>query len=46
MFANQRGCDGDRLYFDGDALICVNDTVLAQGKQFDLAEVVILSKYN
>lgn len=31
LYANQQGCDGDRLYYDGCALIVLNGKVLAQG---------------
>jgi NAD+ synthase (glutamine-hydrolysing) len=31
IFANQRGCDGDRLYFDGKACIAINGLMIAQG---------------
>jgi len=24
VYANQRGCDGTRLYFDGSSMVCVN----------------------
>uniref|UniRef100_A0A8C9VDG2 Glutamine-dependent NAD(+) synthetase n=1 Tax=Scleropages formosus TaxID=113540 RepID=A0A8C9VDG2_SCLFO len=40
MFANQRGCDGDRLYYDGCAMIAVNGDIVAQGAQFSLEDVV------
>lgn len=40
MFANQLGCDGDRLYFDGCASIAVNGKVVSQGSQFSIHEVV------
>ena len=43
MYANQRGCDGDRLYFDGCACICVNGEFVAQGEQFALNEVEVLT---
>jgi len=39
LYANQRGCDGGRLYFDGCAMIVCNGQVLAQAKQFDLQDV-------
>jgi hypothetical protein len=29
LFANQRGCDGDRLYFEGNAIISMNGQFLA-----------------
>lgn len=42
MYANQRGCDGDRLYYDGSSLILSNGRVLAQGSQFSLRDVEVL----
>lgn len=33
MYANQIGCDGGRLYYDGCAMIGVNGEILAQGAQ-------------
>ena len=39
LYANQRGCDGGRLYYDGCAMIVCNGHVLAQAKQFDVTEV-------
>lgn len=43
MYANQQGCDGDRLYYDGCALIIVNGKVLAQGSQFSLNDVEVIT---
>ncbi|KAL3234872.1 Glutamine-dependent NAD(+) synthetase [Nakaseomyces bracarensis] len=43
LYANQRGCDGDRLYYDGGALIAVNGKVVAQGKQFALDDVEVVT---
>lgn len=43
LFANQRGCDGDRLYFDGCACIAINGEFVAQGAQFSLKEVEVLT---
>ena len=40
LYANQQGCDGDRLYYDGSAMIATNGSVLAQGSQFALSDVV------
>lgn len=42
VFANQRGCDGDRLYFDGKACIAVNGSPVVQGSQFGLREVEVV----
>lgn len=41
MYSNQRGCDGDRLYYDGCALIMNNGSVVAQGSQFSLRDVEV-----
>ena len=44
LYANQKGCDGGRLYFDGCAMIYCNGSLLAQGSQFeglDEVEVVV-----
>ena len=41
LYANQRGCDGGRLYFDGCALIVANGDCVAQGAQFGLADVEV-----
>ncbi|ANB15267.1 glutamine-dependent NAD(+) synthetase [Sugiyamaella lignohabitans] len=43
LYANQRGCDGDRLYYDGCALIVVNGDVVAQGAQFGLDDVEVVT---
>lgn len=45
LYANQQGCDGDRLYYDGSALIASNGELLAQGSQFALSEVVKCSHH-
>jgi NAD+ synthase (glutamine-hydrolysing) len=43
LYANQQGCDGDRLYYDGCAMIIVNGTIRAQGSQFSLNEVEVVT---
>ena len=43
LYANQQGCDGGRLYFDGCALIAVNGRILAQGSQFSLKDVEVVT---
>ena len=43
LYANQRGCDGGRLYYDGSAMIVCNGTVLAQASQFGLDEVEVIA---
>ncbi len=36
LYLNQQGCDGDRLYYDGCAMIVVNGEIKAQGSHFGL----------
>ncbi|XP_072614796.1 glutamine-dependent NAD(+) synthetase isoform X2 [Vulpes vulpes] len=43
LLANQKGCDGDRLYYDGCALIAMNGHIFAQGSQFSLDDVEVLT---
>ena len=43
LYANQQGCDGGRLYFDGCALIAQNGEILAQGSQFSLKDVEVVT---
>ena len=43
LYANQQGCDGGRLYFDGCALIAVNGRIVAQGSQFSTKDVEIVT---
>ena len=43
LYANQQGCDGDRLYYDGAALIAFNGKIVAQGSQFSLNDVEVVS---
>lgn len=40
MYANQKGCDGDRVYYDGCAMVAINEDIVAQGVQFSLNDVV------
>jgi len=42
-YANQRGCDGGRLYFDGGAFIAVNGVLLAQAPQFSVHDVEVVT---
>ncbi|XP_042372251.1 glutamine-dependent NAD(+) synthetase-like, partial [Plectropomus leopardus] len=39
LYANQRGCDGDRVYYDGCAMVAINGDIVAQGAQFSLNDV-------
>lgn len=43
IYANQKGCDGDRLYYDGCASIIVNGQMVAQASQFSLKDVEVIS---
>ena len=43
LYANQQGCDGGRLYFDGCALIALNGEIVAQGSQFSLDDVEVVT---
>jgi NAD+ synthase (glutamine-hydrolysing) len=43
LMSNQRGCDGDRLYFDGCASIAINGQFVKQGQQFAMKEVEVLT---
>ncbi|EPS39260.1 hypothetical protein H072_6954 [Dactylellina haptotyla CBS 200.50] len=43
LYSNQQGCDGDRLYYDGCAMIIVNGKVVAQGSQFSLKDVEVVT---
>ncbi|XP_071942209.1 glutamine-dependent NAD(+) synthetase-like isoform X2 [Antedon mediterranea] len=39
LYSNLRGCDGERVYYDGGSCICVNGTMMTVGKQFGISEV-------
>ncbi|KAI9726823.1 MAG: glutamine-dependent NAD(+) synthetase [Chrysothrix sp. TS-e1954] len=43
LYSNQQGCDGDRLYYDGCAMIVVNGEIKAQGSQFSLSDVEVIT---
>lgn len=43
LYANQQGCDGDRLYYDGCSFITLNGRVIAQGSQFSLNDVEVVT---
>lgn len=43
LYANQQGCDGGRLYFDGGAMIVINGDVVAQGSQFSPRDVEVIT---
>jgi hypothetical protein len=41
LYANQQGCDGGRLYYDGCACVAVNGKLVAQGSQFSVNDVEV-----
>lgn len=43
LYANQQGCDGGRLYYDGSAMIAVNGDPVAIGSQFSMADVEVVT---
>jgi NAD+ synthase (glutamine-hydrolysing) len=43
LYANQQGCDGERTYYDGSALIIVNGNIIAQSSQFSILDVEVIS---
>ncbi|CAL8404472.1 unnamed protein product [Boreogadus saida] len=43
LYANQKGCDGDRLYYDGCAMLAVNGDIVARGAQFSLDDVEVVT---
>lgn len=43
MYSNHRGCDGNRLYFDGSSMICVNGNIVSQATQFSLNDVEVIT---
>eukprot|EP01124_Arcella_intermedia_P021625 TRINITY_DN3064_c0_g1_i3.p1 TRINITY_DN3064_c0_g1~~TRINITY_DN3064_c0_g1_i3.p1 ORF type:complete len:865 (-),score=231.12 TRINITY_DN3064_c0_g1_i3:2-2596(-) len=43
LYANHQCCDGGRLYFDGCAMILINGKVVAQGSQFSIHEVEVVT---
>ncbi|KAJ2743790.1 glutamine-dependent NAD(+) synthetase [Coemansia sp. BCRC 34301] len=42
LYANQSGCDGDRVYYDGSAMVLANGDVLAMGRQFSITDVDVI----
>jgi len=43
LYANQKGCDGERVYYDGSAMIVLNGQIVAQGSQFSLSDVEVIT---
>ena len=42
-FCNTRGCDGDRLYFEGETFFALNGQLIAMGEVFALEDVKVLT---
>eukprot|EP01065_Artemidia_motanka_P046613 TRINITY_DN70_c0_g2_i1.p1 TRINITY_DN70_c0_g2~~TRINITY_DN70_c0_g2_i1.p1 ORF type:complete len:738 (+),score=274.91 TRINITY_DN70_c0_g2_i1:68-2281(+) len=43
LYANQQGCDGNRLYYDGSAMVMVNGALLKCGTQFSMHDVEVVT---
>nr|XP_014343976.1 PREDICTED: glutamine-dependent NAD(+) synthetase [Latimeria chalumnae] len=43
VLANQKGCDGERLYYDGCSMIAINGNIVAQGSQFSMDDVEVIT---
>lgn len=41
LFSNLRGCDGQRVYFNGCSAVALNGEIIARSKQFSLQDVEI-----
>jgi NAD+ synthase (glutamine-hydrolysing) len=41
LYSNQQGMDGDRLYYDGCAMIIINGEIVQQTSQFSLNDVEV-----
>jgi NAD+ synthase (glutamine-hydrolysing) len=41
LYANAKGCDGGRMYFDGSSMICMNGKIYALDDQFSPDDVVV-----
>lgn len=44
LYANQRGMDGNRCYYDGGSMIISNGNLIKIGKQFSLDDVEVVSQ--
>lgn len=41
VFSNLRGCDGQRVYFNGCSAVALNGEIIARGKQFALQDIEV-----
>lgn len=43
LYSNLQGVDGEQIYYDGSAMISVNGKLVAQGPQFSLKDVQVVT---
>jgi NAD+ synthase (glutamine-hydrolysing) len=43
LYSNLRGCDGNRIYFNGNSVIVRNGELVAQASEFSLKDVEVIS---
>lgn len=43
LFSNLRGCDGERVYYQGCSQIAINGHIISRAKQFALQEVEVIT---
>uniref|UniRef100_A0A1I7S618 Glutamine-dependent NAD(+) synthetase n=1 Tax=Bursaphelenchus xylophilus TaxID=6326 RepID=A0A1I7S618_BURXY len=43
LYSNHRGCDGDRVYYDGMSSIVMNGKLYAQINQFDIEDTCVVN---
>ncbi|XP_045492583.1 glutamine-dependent NAD(+) synthetase [Colias croceus] len=43
LFSNLRGCDGQRIYFNGCSCVAVNGDIVSRGLQFSLQDVEVVT---
>lgn len=43
LFSNLRGCDGQRVYFNGCSMVALNGEIVARAKQYALQDVEVTS---
>lgn len=42
VYTNLRGCDGERVYYDGGAMVALNGEIIGQSEQFTMRDVELL----
>ncbi|XP_059479810.1 glutamine-dependent NAD(+) synthetase isoform X2 [Neocloeon triangulifer] len=43
MFSNLRGCDGQRVYFNGCSCVALNGGIISRGAQYDLRDIEVVA---